>query len=176
MGNTLRWSPVSKKHEDEMRSLKAPATWLTVLASVTMLGCKLELSDPPVVTIQVIEELDFAPALNIDLAAMQLTGGGIYILDLTVGEGEPVDWGEQVFVGYSGWLYDGTGIDAGEVGFLMGNTEVIPGFEQGIFGMRLGGKRRVIIPPALGYGAAGAGGVIPPNATLLFEVELIEVK
>jgi FKBP-type peptidyl-prolyl cis-trans isomerase FkpA len=158
-----------------MRSLKASATWLTVLSSVALLGCKIEISDPAPVVIQVIEELDFAPSLNIDLAAMQLTGTGIYVLDLTVGEGEPVDWGEQVFVAYTGWLYDGTGIDAGEVGFLMGNTEVIPGFEQGIFGMRLGGKRRIIIPPALAYGEQAVD-LVPPGSVLVFEIEVLDIS
>lgn len=161
-----------------MRSLKASARWLTVLTSVMMMGCSVEISDPTEpteVTLQVIEELDFAPSLNIDLAAMQLTGDGIYILDLTVGEGEPVDWGDQVFVGYSGWLYDGTGVDAGEVGFLMGNTEVIPGFEQGVFGMQLGGVRRVIIPPALAYGEQAVG-FVPPGSVLVFEIALLDIS
>lgn len=157
-----------------MRALKNPARWLAVLAPLTMVACGLEVSEPTEVELQVIEELTYAASLGIDLAAMEVTGSGVYILDLTLGEGEPVVWGEEVRVRYEGWLNTGTRFDAGEFGFLMGNNQVVPGFEQGIFGMMLGGKRQMIIPPILAYGNQGVGS-IPPGSVLIFEVELLDI-
>jgi len=167
-------SLVSRHLEDEMRALNASARWLTVLTSVTMLACSIDIADPGPVELQVIEEIEFASSLGIDLAAMEMLGTGVYIQDLTVGEGAPLVWGDQPRVRFAGWLNDGTGFDSGEFGFLMGNNQVVPGFEQGIFGMRLGGVRRIIIPPILAYGAQG-GGSVPPGAVLIFEVEVLEV-
>jgi FKBP-type peptidyl-prolyl cis-trans isomerase len=82
---------------------------------------------------------------------------------------------------YTGWLTDGTMFDSslnrGETfPFQLGAGRVIKGWDEGVAGMRIGGKRQLLIPPTLGYGAQGAGGVIPPNATLIFEVELVDVK
>jgi peptidylprolyl isomerase len=86
---------------------------------------------------------------------------------------------------YTGWLYDGSAkgakfdssVDRGRpFSFPIGTGRVIKGWDEGVADMKVGGKRTLIIPPALGYGAAGAGGVIPPNATLLFEVELLELR
>ena len=157
-----------------MRLLKASAMWLTVLASVMVVGCSIETTEPTEVEIQVIEELDFAPSLGIDLAAMQLTGTGVYIQDVTVGEGEPVTSGDQIWIAYQGWLYTGTRFDAGEFNFRLGEGLVIQGFDQGIEGMRLGGKRRMVIPPELAYGTQGVGS-IPPGSVLVFEVDLLNV-
>ena len=103
------------------------------------------------------------------------------IKDLTVGTGEEADVGETVTVHYTGWLMDGTKFDSSldrnqPFSFTLGEGRVIKGWEQGVEGMKIGGKRELVIPPELGYGAAGAGNVIPPNATLKFEVELLEVK
>jgi FKBP-type peptidyl-prolyl cis-trans isomerase len=93
-----------------------------------------------------------------------------------------------VRVHYTGWLYDasrpdkrGQKFDSSKDGntpfdFTLGGQEVIPGWDEGVAGMKVGGTRILTIPPAMGYGARGAGGVIPPNATLVFEVELLEVK
>lgn len=108
--------------------------------------------------------------------------------DLKLGTGAVAQSGQQVSVHYSGWLYDGTHPDhkgkafdsSRDLGqaiiFLIGAGDVIRGWEQGIVGMRVGGVRRLIIPPALAYGDKSAAGVIPPNATLVFEVELMEVR
>jgi FKBP-type peptidyl-prolyl cis-trans isomerase len=103
------------------------------------------------------------------------------IRDVTVGTGAEATSGKQVTVNYVGMLPDGTVFDAsarhGEpITFALGAGQVIPGWEQGIAGMKVGGKRQLVIPPNLAYGARGAGSVIPPNATLLFEVELLDVK
>ncbi|MBS3973943.1 MAG: FKBP-type peptidyl-prolyl cis-trans isomerase [Actinobacteria bacterium] len=103
----------------------------------------------------------------------------LVIEDITVGTGAEAKAGDTVTVHYTGWLTDGTEFDS-SVGrepfqFPLGQGQVIPGWDQGVAGMKVGGQRRLTIPPDLGYGAAGAGGVIPPNATLIFEVELLSI-
>ena len=104
------------------------------------------------------------------------------VTDITTGQGEPAKAGDRVRVHYSGWLYvndqRGTKFDSsigrGPFDFRIGQG-VIEGWSRGVAGMKPGGKRQLIIPPDLGYGARGAGGVIPPNATLEFEVELLQI-
>lgn len=104
----------------------------------------------------------------------------LIIEDLTVGDGATATAGQSVLVHYTGWLTDGSkfdsSLDRGEpFEFNLGRGQVIPGWDQGVAGMQIGGKRKLTIPPELAYGARGAGGVIPPNATLVFEVELLRV-
>jgi FKBP-type peptidyl-prolyl cis-trans isomerase FkpA len=106
---------------------------------------------------------------------------GLNIEDLKVGDGAEATAGKRVEVHYTGWLTNGTkfdsSVDRGKpFGFQLGAGQVIKGWDQGVAGMKIGGKRKLTIPPDLGYGARGAGGVIPPNATLVFEVELLAVK
>lgn len=108
--------------------------------------------------------------------------------DDVVGTGNEAVAGRQVSVHYTGWLYDqsksdrkGQKFDSSRdrndpFSFRLGGGQVIQGWDQGVAGMKVGGKRTLTIPPQLGYGAQGAGGVIPPNATLLFEVELLDVR
>ncbi|HVF85033.1 MAG TPA: FKBP-type peptidyl-prolyl cis-trans isomerase [Abditibacteriaceae bacterium] len=103
------------------------------------------------------------------------------IEDLQVGDGPEAKKGDNVTVHYRGTLTDGTKFDASydrgqPFPFQLGGGQVIKGWDQGVAGMKVGGKRKLTIPPDLGYGARGAGGVIPPNATLIFEVELLEVN
>ena len=105
---------------------------------------------------------------------------GLVIEDLTIGAGEPAGAGQRVTVHYTGWLTDGTKFDSSKdrgdpFVFPLGARRVIAGWDEGVQGMRVGGVRKLTIPPQLGYGARGAGGVIPPNATLVFEVELLGV-
>jgi FKBP-type peptidyl-prolyl cis-trans isomerase FkpA len=102
------------------------------------------------------------------------------IEELAVGTGTEAVAGKRVGVHYTGWLTDGTkfdsSVDRGDpFVFKLGAGQVIKGWDQGVAGMKIGGKRKLTIPPDLGYGARGAGGVIPPNATLVFEVELLTV-
>jgi peptidylprolyl isomerase len=109
------------------------------------------------------------------------TPSGLKSQDLVVGKGESPKPGQRVKVHYTGWLTDGTkfdsSVDRGEAfTFQIGVGQVIRGWDEGVASMKVGGKRKLIIPPQLGYGAGGAGGVIPPNATLIFEVELLGVN
>lgn len=106
---------------------------------------------------------------------------GLKIEDITVGTGEAAVAGRVVTVNYLGTLTNGSKFDSSydrnePFSFTLGAGEVIKGWDEGVAGMKVGGKRKLTIPPELGYGAAGAGGVIPPNATLIFEVELLKVE
>ncbi|WP_394701462.1 FKBP-type peptidyl-prolyl cis-trans isomerase [uncultured Roseibium sp.] len=120
-------------------------------------------------------------ALFSALLLIPAIAGEVQIKDIVKGTGEEADVGKTVTVHYTGWLMDGTKFDSSvdrnqPFSFTLGERRVIPGWEQGVVGMKVGGKRELIIPPELAYGANGAGGVIPPNATLKFEVELLAVK
>ena len=83
--------------------------------------------------------------------------------------------GRSVIVRYAGWRADGKQIDAGEITVELGTNKTIRAWEEGLLGMRVGGKRRLVVPPALGYGARGAGDAIPPNAVLVFDMEVLSV-
>ncbi|MFZ1074921.1 MAG: FKBP-type peptidyl-prolyl cis-trans isomerase [Minisyncoccia bacterium] len=110
------------------------------------------------------------------------TADGLQITDESVGQGPAAAAGDTVTVQYVGSLTNGTVFDAsanhGSQGFTfpLGAHQVIAGWDEGVVGMKVGGKRKLVIPPSLGYGAAGAGGVIPPNATLVFEVEVVKIQ
>ena len=106
------------------------------------------------------------------------TASGLVIEELVVGSGAAAAVGQKVSVHYTGWLTNGTKFDSSKdrgdpFVFPLGKGHVIKGWDEGVAGMKVGGKRKLTIPSALGYGARGAGGVIPPNATLVFEVELL---
>ncbi len=109
------------------------------------------------------------------------TASGLIIDDLVVGDGAEAQAGQMVSVHYTGWLTDGKKFDSSKdrndpFEFSLGAGMVIRGWDEGVQGMKIGGKRKLTIPANLGYGARGAGGVIPPNATLVFEVELLGVE
>jgi peptidylprolyl isomerase len=113
------------------------------------------------------------------------TASGLQIIDTTVGTGATPTPGQICVVHYTGWLYEegkkGRKFDSSldrnnPLEFPVGQRRVIAGWDEGVASMKVGGKRTLIIPPELGYGARGAGGVIPPNATLIFDVELLDVK
>ncbi|MEJ0075534.1 MAG: FKBP-type peptidyl-prolyl cis-trans isomerase [Alphaproteobacteria bacterium] len=113
------------------------------------------------------------------------TPSGLQITDTKVGTGATPKTGQTCVMHYTGWLYENgqkgkkfdSSVDRGEpFEFPIGTRRVIAGWDEGVASMKVGGKRTLIIPPSLGYGARGAGGVVPPNATLMFEVELLGVK
>jgi peptidylprolyl isomerase len=116
---------------------------------------------------------------------MTTTASGLQVEDTVVGTGESPKTGQTCVMHYTGWLYENgakgkkfdSSLDRGQpFEFPIGLGHVIKGWDEGVAAMKVGGKRTLIIPPELGYGARGAGGVIPPNATLIFEVELLGVK
>ena len=127
-----------------------------------------------------------APLIAADGAQGKMTelANGLKYTDTTVGTGAEATPGHKVSVHYTGWLYNNdkkgnkfdSSLDRGQpFSFTLGAHQVIQGWDLGVAGMKVGGKRTLIIPPDLGYGARGAGGVIPPNATLTFDVELLKV-
>ena len=122
--------------------------------------------------------LAFAGNAGAPEAEWKKNASGLEIQELKLGEGAEAKAGATVDVHYTGWLLDGTkfdsSVDRGKpFSFHLGAGEVIRGWDEGVAGMKPGGKRTLVIPPSLAYGARGAGRVIPPNATLLFEVELL---
>ncbi len=110
----------------------------------------------------------------------KITDSGLKYEDLIAGDGAAAAAGHQVTVHYTGWLENGTKFDSSKdrndpFRFKLGAGQVIRGWDEGVAGMQVGGTRKLTIPAALGYGSRGAGGVIPPNATLIFDVELLAV-
>jgi peptidylprolyl isomerase len=126
-----------------------------------------------------------APATAQGAGKPMTTASGLQITDTKVGTGATPQRGQTCVVHYTGWLYVNgvkgkkfdSSVDRGQpFEFPVGAGRVIRGWDEGVASMQVGGKRTLIVPPALGYGASGAGGVIPPNATLMFDVELLAVK
>ena len=116
-----------------------------------------------------------------DTSNLTTTASGLQYKDITVGDGTEAKAGDNVSVHYTGWLTDGTkfdsSVDRGQpFSFNLGQGRVIAGWDEGVAGMKKGGKRVLVIPSNLGYGTSGAGNLIPPNATLIFEVELLDVQ
>lgn len=149
-------------------------TGLCLALLLTVTGCQAE-STPKTETQQ------GKPAMTAPITELQK-------IDTQVGTGREAEIGFNVTVHYTGWLYDpaaedkkgkkfDSSVDRKEpFNFFLGGGQVIQGWDEGFAGMKIGGKRTLIIPSEMGYGARGAGGVIPPNATLLFDVELLDVK
>jgi FKBP-type peptidyl-prolyl cis-trans isomerase len=122
-----------------------------------------------------------APASTGTTATEVTMQDGLKYTDEQVGTGAVATAGKTAVVHYTGWLLDGTKFDSSRdrnhpFSFPLGAGQVIKGWDEGVAGLKVGGKRTLIVPPALGYGARGAGGVIPPNATLKFDVELLDVR
>ncbi len=157
-----------------MRPVSLPGIAVVLLASVLATGA-VHAQAPTPSTSQKDSKLDATPK-------------SLQKIDVKQGTGAVAVAGRPVIVHYTGWLYDpaapgtkGAKFDSSvdkkvPFGFYLGEGKVIKGWDEGVAGMKEGGKRTLIIPPEMAYGARGAGGVIPPNATLIFDVELIEVK
>jgi peptidylprolyl isomerase len=133
----------------------------------------------------VIPDAPFNPATAQTAGKPMTTASGLQITDSKVGTGAAPKPGQICVMHYTGWLYENgvkgkkfdSSVDRNEpFEFPIGQRKVIAGWDEGVASMKVGGKRTLIIPPQLGYGARGAGGVIPPNATLMFDVELLDVK
>lgn len=125
-------------------------------------------------------DVTYAPELGVDLDQMTRTASGLYYQDLVLGEGTPAASGNHLVVLYTGWLSNGTKFDERQdetnpIVFRLGFGEVIAGWEEGLVGMREGGTRKLVIPPALGYGDR-RNGSIPANSVLVFDVTLLDVQ
>jgi peptidylprolyl isomerase len=125
-------------------------------------------------------KVTFSPSLGVDLAAMNRSPSGLYTQDQVVGTGLEATNGRVATVHYSGWLADGTLFDTSRdnnqpFAFTLGKGQVILGWDEGVAGMKVGGQRRLVIPSALGYGETGSY-TIPPNAVLVFDVELLSLR
>jgi FKBP-type peptidyl-prolyl cis-trans isomerase len=122
------------------------------------------------------------PPIETLTAPPTVTPNGVEITDIVLGDGDEAQAGDYVYVNFNEWLADGTWIDT-NIGsdpvpnrFTLREGLVLPGLIEGITGMKVGGKRRIVIPPEMGFGEAGSGNVIPPNATLIYDVELMRVS
>jgi len=150
---------------------------LAALAFASLAGaCSLDVNEsvPPVIP---LEEQQWGSSLGIDLASMTRLASGVYIKDNVIGTGDVVSGSPTIQFYYSGYLASGVQFDsnAGQpVPLEYGLSELIPGLLSGLQGMQVDGRRRLIIPSALGYGPAGQGAV-PPNANLVFDIELVGV-
>ncbi len=125
-------------------------------------------------------EIEYAPELGIDLDAMTETASGLYYRDVVAGDGATAEAGDTAVVHYTGFFPDGSSFDSSRSGaplsFVLGAGGVVDGWDEGVTGMQVGGARKLVLPPSLAYGEEGAGGVIPANATLVFDVELLELR
>jgi FKBP-type peptidyl-prolyl cis-trans isomerase len=169
---------IDQKAHSRSGSALTLALAVALMATLAVSGCSSPASTTPSEPAKT-EAPATQPAPSTPAPAEQATG--LKMEDTVVGTGAEAKPGDTVTVHYTGYLTDGTkfdsSLDSGQpFQFTIGQGRVIPGWEQGIPGMKVGGKRKLTIPPELGYGAQGAGSDIPPNATLVFEVELLAVN
>ncbi len=122
-----------------------------------------------------IARTHFDPSLRIHLDSMTRRASGLYVQDLVTGNGAVAARGRSVVVRYTGWLSTGKQFDAGEITVTLGQNKTIRAWEEGLLGMRVGGKRKLVVPPNLGYGNRAGGDQIPPNSVLVFEMEALSV-
>lgn len=122
-----------------------------------------------------VEGTKFDPSLEVNLSQFVRRPSGLFVRDLRAGTGEVATPGRTVVVRYIGWLPSGKEFDRGEITVSLGKNQVIRAWEEGVLGMRVGGVRRIVSPAYLAYGAQGAGNGVPPNAVLVFELQLVNV-
>ena len=154
-----------------------PANFILVIVPALLLGACTS-SDTPTPAQPAAQT---APASSVVTGSARTTPSGLVIETLATGSGPVACAGNKVSVHYTGWLTDGTKFDSSRdrseaFSFTLGAGQVIKGWDEGVTGMQPGGKRKLTIPPELAYGAQGAGGMIPPNAVLIFEVELLGIQ
>lgn len=154
---------------------------ILICSSLALGGCSQQDTSPDNAAVAASDTAVIQTEQSAGVTELQVT-------DVVKGEGVTANTGQDVVVHYTGWLYqpgepDNKGkkfdssLDRGQpFVFPLGGGRVIQGWDQGVVGMQVGGKRLLVIPPEMGYGATGAGGVIPPNATLIFEVDLLEIQ
>ncbi len=156
------------------------AVWAAITLLTAMAAC--ETGDRPAQRRNdPVHRATYAPQLQVDLQEMTRTPSGLYYRDLVEGTGPLAEPGDHVVVHYTGWLPNGRQFDSsrerGEpFDFTLGGRQVIQGWDEGVAGMREGGRRQLVIPPELGYGDRGMGMAIPPRSVLVFDVELLEVR
>jgi peptidylprolyl isomerase len=159
--------------------LLAPLCALALCAPLAGCGDDDETTAPPTTSTGVVETTTFAPALGVDVkaAGWTRTPTGLYYRTLSSATGASATAanGQRVSVRYTGWLANGTQFESSTYTFVLGRGEVIAGWDQGIVGMRVGERRQLVIPPALGYGAQ-ANNAIPANSILVFNVELLSAS
>ena len=153
--------------------------WPLVVSAVLLAACQ-EAPPPRAAVSGDPLQLTFAPALNVTLDSTELRPSGLYVHDIVVGTGAVADSMSTAAVHYTGWLADGSKFDSshdrGEpYRFTVGAEQVISAWDEGVRGMKVGGKRQLIVPPKLGYGDLGMPPDIPRMATLVFELELVGV-
>ncbi len=149
----------------------APAMLATIALAA---ACSDDATAPSNVVPQVIEETEFDASLGIDLNQMTRSASGLYVLVTEEGEGEQVGPGNSVVISYVGRLSNAVVFDSGSFPLTIGSGGAIAGFDEGVRGMRLGEKRRIIMPPALGYGNR-VQGPIPGGSILIFDLELTAI-
>ena len=166
--------PTEIQHITRPTHLKRLLAGLLILAG--MVGCGGKPDRPAGAA-----KAGFSPALGVDTAAMTKTPSGLRYQDLTKGDGAEATAGKSVQVHYTGWLPNGEKFDSSRdrnepFSFTLGAGQVIAGWDEGVAGMKVGGRRKLVIPPDLAYGTAGAPPDIPPGATLVFDIELLAVR
>jgi FKBP-type peptidyl-prolyl cis-trans isomerase len=152
--------------------------WMKLTASVALTACAS--AGTPAPAARPMESINFSSALDVNLARMTKTASGLYYRDLEVGTGALIRGKEDVKVHYTGWLTNGTKFESnGEsdppLTVPLGRGRAIKGWDEGLVGMRVGGKRQLVIPPELGYGSERAG-QIPADAVLVFELKIVSAK
>jgi FKBP-type peptidyl-prolyl cis-trans isomerase FkpA len=165
-----------------MESIPTLRVWARRLATVAATAALTACGSPPSASASSspvpqpvagdAERTTFSPSLGIHLDSMTRHASGLYVQDLASGNGAVATRGRTVVVRYSGWLPSGKQFDAGEITLTLGTNKTIPAWEEGLLGMRVNGRRRLVVPPSMGYGSKGAG-EIPANSVLVFEMELL---
>lgn len=170
---------LSRTSRTSRRAARHVLPLAALLCTTVACGGAASGADPGVLPPSDPAELQFAPELDVDLSEFQRRASGLYLQDIQVGEGPVARRTSRVWIRYVGWLPDGTVFD-GNIGgdpyhLRLGGNEVIRGWNEGIEGMKRGGIRKLVVPPDLAYGSRGSGGDVPPGATLVFLVELVDV-